>query len=222
MELLYFFLLFTGLFFLSRLLTTTISLVFFRVTKNYGFAVQLLAVLFLPGVIIHELAHWLVASLLFVPTGEIEFFPQIQGTNVKLGSVQIAKTDPFRRFFIGIAPIFFGLSVLLGIFWFISPTFSPITLKTIAFLYAVFEIGNTMFSSKKDLEGIVGFLVLTFFFVSLLYFLKVPLGSFLQSLLHFIATQQLIATLNIFFLVAIGLDALIIGAISFPMRVFKK
>ncbi len=211
MQLIFFLVLFVALFFLSRILTTTLTLFFFRITKSNTFAVQLLAILFLPGVIVHELAHWFVASILFVQTGDIEFLPQVQGDTVKLGSVQIAKTDPVRRFIIGVAPIVFGLLVLLGIFWLLTPSFSPLTWKTGIFLYAVFEIGNTMFSSKKDLEGAVGFFILAFLFLFLLLFLKVPVFSFVAQLLYVGAVQSLFSTLITFFVLAIGVDALSIG-----------
>ena len=67
------------LFLSSRILTRTLSLFFYRVTKSQTTTVYLLSFLFLPGVIIHELAHLLSANLLFVRTGEVEFMPQIRG-----------------------------------------------------------------------------------------------------------------------------------------------
>ena len=119
---------------------------------------MILALLFFPGVLIHELAHFLMASVLLVPTGEIEFIPQIMEDRVKLGSVQIGRTDPFRRAIIGIAPVIVGAGALLGIlYYFTTTTFSFATtfdyLKLCGVLYVVFEISNTMFSSKRDVEG---------------------------------------------------------------------
>lgn len=222
MQLLLFFVLFSILFLLSRALTQAISFFLFHFTKSHGFAVQLLALLFLPGVIIHELAHWLIASILFVQTGDMEFFPQVHGNSVKLGSVQIAKTDPFRRFAIGIAPVLFGLGVLLAIFRFLSPSFFPIDWKTGFFLYAVFEIGNTMFSSKKDLEGVIGFILLATLCITLLVFLQVPILAFSMTFLTAQITQTVLHILNEFFLFAIGIDVLMLGIISLPLRIFRR
>lgn len=222
MQLLLFCVLFISLFLLSRALTATISLFFLRVTRNHGLAIQLLAILFLPGVILHELAHWLFASLLFVPTGEIEFFPQVQGDSVKLGSVQIAKTDPLRRFLIGVAPILFGLAVVGGIFSFFSPSLTQLTWATVIVGYTVFEIGNTMFSSAKDLEGVVIFIVLLALFLTLLVFLHIPIFAFLQQLAIEVAKQVFVRTLNGFFLVAIGIDVFVILLFRLLMEILRK
>lgn len=145
------------LFFLSRELTKSLSTILFRLTKSQTATIHILSFLFLPGVIIHELAHMLVASVLFVPVGEIEFFPKITEAGVKLGSVSIAKTDPVRRALIGAAPVFVGLSILLGILFYFDTLHtggeSFIWWMILIAGYAVFEIGNTMFSSHKDMEG---------------------------------------------------------------------
>lgn len=141
------------------------------ITRSQSLTIQVLSFLFLPGVIVHELAHWFMAGMLLVPTGEMEFIPQIQGNSVKLGSVAVGKTDPFRRFLIGVAPVLIGLSAMFGIFVYLSPSVPQFNWQTIVLIYAFFELGNTMFSSKKDMEGAVflfGFLVLV---VILLYLL---------------------------------------------------
>ena len=78
---------------------------FYFLTGSEKAAVILFSILFFPGTLIHELAHWLMAKLLFVPTSSMEFIPQIQGGSIKLGSVSIAKTDPLRRLLIGVAAL---------------------------------------------------------------------------------------------------------------------
>jgi hypothetical protein len=213
--------LFPFLFFLSHVLTESLSRFFSKVTHSHSISIQLLAMLFLPGVIIHELAHWLIASLLFVPTGEIEFFPQVYGNTVKLGSVQIAATDPFRRFFIGVAPLLFGVGILLGLFWFLSPSITVLSWKTIGFFYALFEIGNTMFSSKKDLEGSIVFFVLTILFVTLLIFLKIPIERIFLSLLALPNIQTAALQIAQFLLIAIGIDTLCIMILLMLSRILR-
>ena len=75
-----------------------------------------------PGVILHEISHWLVARLLFVPTRDIALFrPQPAESRgkgqpsgpVTLGYVEIFKTDPVRQSLIGLAPLPVGILVLL-------------------------------------------------------------------------------------------------------------
>lgn len=222
MDILLFFVLFLSLLFLSRTLTAAISGFFYRTTRNYHLAIQILSLLFLPGVIFHELGHWFVASILLVPTGDIEFLPQVQGDSVKLGSVQVAKTDMIRRFFIGVAPIIFGLVALCGIFWFLSPSLAPITWKTILFAYALFEIGNTMFSSSKDLEGVAGIVILLLLVIAFLLFFRFPLVPLVLSLVTLPFIAQIAQILSQFLLLAILLDALCIAGIFLLTKLLKK
>lgn len=135
------------LFLLSRQLTRAIS---------SFLSIQLLSFLLLPGIIIHELAHLLTAAVLLVPVGEIEFLPKVREGSVKLGSVAIGKTDPVRRALIGLAPVAVGISLLWAVSAFYSQTqYELWTWQTVALIYIVFEVGNTMFSSMKDLEGLI-------------------------------------------------------------------
>lgn len=122
----------------------------------------LLSMVFFPGVVIHELAHFLMASVLFVRVGEMEFTPQMHGDGIKMGSVRIAKTDIFRRFLIGVAPLIVGLLILIITTYYMLPIISQLTFSilsvvlTVVYLYGIFVITNTMFSSKKDMEGALG------------------------------------------------------------------
>src|SRR5438045_1842305 len=103
------------LFFLSRLLTRNLSSLLYHTTRSQKATIYLMALLFFPGTVIHELSHAIMAGLLFVHTGHIELWPKLEGQHVKLGSVAIAHTDIFRRFLIGAAPFFFGTTLLLGL-----------------------------------------------------------------------------------------------------------
>lgn len=164
---------FVLLFFLSQELTKHLSALLLTFTKNQKITVYIMAILFFPGVLIHELSHLIFANMLFVKTGEIEFFPQVDGDHVKLGSVAIAATDPFRRFFIGVAPVIAGVFVMFVLSYYLLPAFPAFNWQTFILIYSFFEIGNTMFSSKKDMEGAfallvaVGILVAAFYFIGL-------------------------------------------------------
>src|SRR5258708_2217433 len=105
------------LFLVSKLLSTQLYLFFYSVTHSQKATIYWMAILFFPGVVVHELAHALVASLLFVPVGAIEFFPKMIGNSIKLGSVQVGKSDFVRSFFIGVAPVLVGAFVIFGVFW---------------------------------------------------------------------------------------------------------
>lgn len=127
-------------------------------------AVYTLALLFLPGTIVHELAHLLTAEVLGVRTGHFMIFPREHEGHIKMGSVQIERTDPVRSFLIGIAPIILGLLSFVGIFFGIQMAVGSNLTTTQNSLvlgiggYALFVIVNTMFSSRKDLEACLEFL----------------------------------------------------------------
>jgi len=162
------------LFLLSNTLTRLLTIFFHRITHSKKVTIYLLAVLFFPGTLIHELSHYFMAHILFVPAYHIEFFPKLEGHTVKLGSVTIEKSDFFRRLLIGMAPFFFGTSILLGIIY-LAISYELIN-NPFIFLgigYLVFEIGNTMFSSKKDLEGAVELLIILLIIIILLFFFDV-------------------------------------------------
>ncbi|MBI2593371.1 hypothetical protein HYW44_01900 [Candidatus Daviesbacteria bacterium] len=110
------------------------------------------------------MAHLLTAGVLLVDVGEISLLPEIKEEGVKLGHVEIQKTDPIRRMLIGFAPVFVGLAILAGIIFYSSANFFqkgdyPIWLIAVM-CYLMVVIGNTMFSSKKDLEGSLAVVVI--------------------------------------------------------------
>ena len=145
------------LFLLSRFLIAALGRFLFRITSSRRATVNILALIFLPGTIIHELAHLLVAGMMFVPVGRIEILPQIDGDEVRLGSAEIGQTDMLRRMVIGLAPIIVGLLVMVGTLWLSYGNLSKETpvWQVLVVLYVIFQVGNSMFSSKKDMEGAV-------------------------------------------------------------------
>jgi hypothetical protein len=183
-----------------------------------------MAILFLPGTILHEVAHYLTAHILFVPTGKMELIPEMQDhSTVKLGSVQIAKTDPFRRALIGFAPFFYGVGVILLVLWYVYSsnllTYTPILIIA---GYIIFEVGNTMFSSKKDLEGTLELLIALAVIVGILYFvgIRVP-GSIFTSLF----TDQVVTFLMLccqFILVPLGIDVVALLVLALIKRILLQ
>lgn len=148
-----------SLFFISKKLVNSIATLIYKFGGSEKLVVNFLAVLFLPGTIIHELAHLLVAGVMLVHVGEIDLVPKTEGEGVRLGSVQIGKTDPLRRMIIGVAPVLAGLSIILGVLYYMPSVFNIAWWQILIVLLIIFQIGNTMFSSKKDMEGVTGFFV---------------------------------------------------------------
>ncbi|HVA96573.1 MAG TPA: hypothetical protein VND99_02875 [Candidatus Acidoferrales bacterium] len=200
------------LFLLSRSLTRNLSLFLYRISKSKHITISAIAILFLPGTFIHELAHALFAGILGVRVGTMEFMPRIDGEHVKLGSVQIAQTDPIRRFLIGAAPFFFGTAILLGLlFYFVHAQLYNNYLFVLLVGYAVFEIGNTMFSSRKDMEGALELFAAMICIVIILYLLGVRLPTFNPNSIF---GQKIVLEVfqrgSIFLLVPLTLDTIII------------
>lgn len=184
------------LFFISKRLINSLAKTFYRLRFSHKAVVHILAILFLPGTIIHELAHLLVAGVMFIPVGELSVLPEIEGESVKLGSVQIGKVDPIRMSLVGVAPVIFGVGGILFILSFVNFSVWP---QAVLGLYLIFEIGNSMFSSKRDLEGVIWFLAAVIVvgggLLGVLYFLN-PL--LLQNIWIYLNSANLSALANFF------------------------
>ncbi len=214
------------LFLTSRLVSQSLFSLFYGIAKREKVASQLLALVFFPGTLIHELAHFLMAKILFVRTGKISLTPQLQESGIRLGSVEVAKTDMIRRFLIGVAPLLVGGGVISVVTYYTLPHLYPFSLTlqyaAIAFfyLYGIFVIANTMFSSKKDMEGALGLLIFLAFIIVVLF--VAGKGNFLiwvvQSFLSQELVQQYMQKLSILFLFPIGLNLVILVLFKFLRR----
>ncbi len=100
--------------FLQRWLHQHIQGLTFAVTGNAGCAMRFLFILLLPGVILHEASHWVVANVLRVRTGKVSLgLSPVRGKQFSLGSVTVDRTDSFRESLIGVAPFFVGLGAII-------------------------------------------------------------------------------------------------------------
>lgn len=199
------------LFFLSRKVTKGLGTFTFRITKSNKWTVYIMSVLFLPGTFIHEMAHFLSALILLVPVRQIELTPEVKEGKVSLGRVPIAKVDFVRRTIVGISPLILGTFLILGIIFYItSKGLLTAPLYTVLAGYLVFEVGNTMYLSKKDLEGVWVFFLLIFILLLSLYLLGVRIS----------ATDEfygVVKTANLYLLVPIIIDLFFLFILSlFP------
>lgn len=214
-----------ALFVLSKMLTKRLSMLIYHLTKNKGITIYSMALLFFPGTLLHELAHFLMAGLLFVRVYHFELVPKLEGDYVKLGSVGVAQSDIFRRFLIGVAPVLFGTFLLLSFLYYAA---SNNLFENYLFIflmgYAAFEIGNTMFSSKKDMEGALELLAVVAIFVIIFYFigLRLPEGTFTRFFEH-PTVEQIFKQGSLFILFPLIVDGLVLGILSFlsPRRAFQ-
>src|SRR3990172_8958697 len=94
---------------LQRLLHREIQAVFLIVTRDARLTMGAFSLIFLPGVFLHELSHYLMAKILRVPTGRFSILPQpLPDGRLQLGYVETARADIIRDSLIGAAPLIVG------------------------------------------------------------------------------------------------------------------
>ncbi len=207
------------LFFLSRILTSEIYTFFYRMTKREGLSTHLLAFLFLPGVIVHELSHYLAAKFLFVPTGKVSLFPKKDGDYVKLGSVSIAQSNILKEFIIGVAPLISGILIILAVVYFLLQDLSGFNfLKIILSLYAIFVVSNTMYASRKDFQAALPFLVTIIVLIIVLVVLDIRLPVITFDLLPQIDLNRIFNMGSIYLGIPIAIDLIFI----LVLRIFNR
>jgi hypothetical protein len=107
--LLWFILMLVPLIVLQRLLHREIQAVFLILTRDARLTMGIFSMLFLPGVFLHELSHFVMAKILRVRTGRFSIFPQsLPDGRLQLGYVETARSDVIRDSLIGAAPLVAG------------------------------------------------------------------------------------------------------------------
>ena len=138
----------------------------------------LVSLIFLPGTIIHESAHFITALFLILPVKSMTVFPKWDNNEIKLGEVLFIKKDFLRAILVGIAPVFFGVGILFSLFYFhIYPT-NNLGLN-ILYSYLIFSISANMFSSKQDLKDLALIIPVIMLLVIVFYVfdIKINIGS---------------------------------------------
>lgn len=173
--------------------------------------IYLLSLFFFPGTLIHELAHYITALLLFVHVGKMEFVPKVIGNGVKMGSVEIGHSDPIRRALIGMAPFFWGTTIILLILTLFQNNGGIDNLGiTILTGYVLFEISNTMFSSRKDMEGTLELFLAVLVISIILYLVGVRFPQINPDAIITTEVERLFQTGSIFLGVPLVIDIVFI------------
>lgn len=171
------------LFFISRHVSRLLYGIFLLIFRNRSVAISLTAIIFFPGTVIHELAHLFTAEVLGVRTGKLSLVPEnLEEKEVTAGSVQIARTDPFRRYTIGFAPLFVGVTACTILSYVLMKQYEGITVVTILLFYLLFVTSNSMFSSREDLKGFVGFAIAIGLMVAAGYVAGIRIGLTEQAI----------------------------------------
>jgi hypothetical protein len=89
----------------------------FVATGRKTWAIILYAIILFPGVLLHEVSHWLMATLLRVKTGGFSVLPKLKDDgSIQLGYVEYYKSQrlgPIRESLVGSAPLISGTAVVL-------------------------------------------------------------------------------------------------------------
>ena len=181
----WFILMLVPLILLQRLLHREIQAVFLILTRDARLSMGLFSMIFLPGVFLHELSHFLVAKILFIRTGRFSIFPQtLPDGRLQLGYVETARSDVVRDSLVGAGPLIVGtlfvayvaiyhlqLRVLwdlfrngqLDLFW-MGVRALPQVKDFYLWFYLAFAVSSTMMPSESDrhawLELIISIAVL--------------------------------------------------------------
>jgi hypothetical protein len=160
----------------KRLITRSLQELSVRWMGDPDVALVLYFVIVLPGVVIHELSHWLTAKVLGVRVGKLSIGPVRKGRSrkVSLGSVRVGKVDPLRASLIGMAPLLGGVLVILLIGYLVLDM-EQVTTAVVGlgvdgilgelerliripdfwlWLYLIFSISNAMLPSESDMQTV--------------------------------------------------------------------
>lgn len=94
---------------LQRRLHYETQAIFLILTRRSEIAIVLFSLLFLPGVVLHEASHYLMAGVLRVRTGKFSIIPQpLPDGRLRMGYVETEPVDWLRDGLIGAAPLLLG------------------------------------------------------------------------------------------------------------------
>ncbi len=205
-----------------------------RWTGDPDVALVLYFVLVLPGILIHELSHWLMARILLVPVRRVSIGPVRKGrsSRVSLGSVQVGNVDPIRAALIGVAPLLGGSAVILlignlllgvgeltealaGQGWEgILAGLGQIVRVTdfSLWLYVIFAISNAMLPSESDMSTVrpvlifLGFLAAVLLAVGGLPAVPVQIVDVVRAIANYLASAFAVTlAVDLVFMLIIGL-----------------
>ena len=121
--------------------------------------------LLLPGIVLHEIAHIVVAVLLGVRVLRFDLFRFRRSGDTRQGEVVVARVDPLRMSLVGAAPLLLGVPVVLILLDLLSlppldfeavratiGALRPVMRepRNLLVLYLLWAVANTMFPSAAD------------------------------------------------------------------------
>ena len=96
------------LYILSRRVSIEIQTVIYLITRSLDMSTVGLFLVLLPGIFIHESAHWAMARLLGLRTGKFRVWPKRQGKVIGMGQVTVEQGGVWLDSLVGMAPLVVG------------------------------------------------------------------------------------------------------------------
>ena len=222
---------------LNRWITYHVNGIGLLISANSMVATWLYFILFLPGILVHEVSHYVVALAIRADPTRLRLWPEVKGGRVVLGAVEIRNSDPFKHSLVGVAPLVMGslvvwlvaqrlqfdrlgTSLMIGNMDFVFRAISE-SLSTPDFwlwLYFLFAVGNVMLPSPADrtywtpILAFLGTILLLLLFFDLIpeiprYFQEIFL-SIISALVFALTT---VVVVDLVFIVLIYLVESILG-----------
>jgi hypothetical protein len=180
------------LIFLERWIHRHLQGIWLLLLRDADMALVLYSILMLPGVLLHEGSHWIVATLLGVRTGRFSVVPaRLPDGTLRLGYVETEPVDFLREALIGAAPLLFGAAAIVFVGYSrlgVGPVGDALArgdllgmasaLRAMVglpdfwlWIYLIFTISNSMLPSASDRRGWWRLLILLGIVFAGLYYL---------------------------------------------------
>lgn len=209
-------------------------------------AVIFYAVVLFPGVLLHEISHWLMATFLGVRTGKFSVIPKLQADgSVQLGYVEYYKgrsLGPIRESLVGGAPLLAGTAVILLIGYKVfGVTDLALAVQTgnidmlalvvnkvintndfLVWLYLLFAVSNAMLPSPSDRRAWPAFVWIMALIAVVLYVLGFR-QAFTNGLTQLAGPAAIVfGYLGMAFSMAIAVDLFFMAAIGLTESLLSR
>ncbi len=209
------------LYFISRQTINSIYAFFSLFIKNNKITFTLVSILYFPGTVIHEIGHFLMATVLFLKVQNIKLLPEFYNEHIKLGSVIFEKKDFIRGILVGIAPFLFAFFIFYAVSafnFFPSDSF----LNNIIFGYLIFTISSTMFSSKKDLIDLIYVIPFLLIIAGIVYFFDLKQTFNFKNDVIEVGFFNFLNTLNFYLFYSLIINLIILLSSKLIVKLAKK
>lgn len=184
-------------------------------------ALYVLAVIFFPGTLVHEIAHAVFALALHLHITSITLFPRIKHNGVILGSVEYYRRDWLRSIVVGVAPVIVGLCFMYVISPFGLTPFNS-TLLNVVYLYCLYTVISSMFSSRQDLKDVGYVIPLLIIILAIVIIFRMPVLEWIAIGAHEKSILDVVRTINMQLLLICSVNVAVMVVYLVLSRSLKK